>query len=171
MKTLLRGVTVIGLLATTSLALAQPPGGGRGGRGGPPPEPSLITYELAEAAIDAAEAYARDNNWSVTILVTDQNANPVMMRRLDGAPPFTYTIATRKALTVTGSGLTSGEYGTKLEAGEIDEIENAVTFAGGVPVYRDGELIGAIATSGVTADQDEEVSTAGAEVIGSVSRE
>jgi uncharacterized protein GlcG (DUF336 family) len=57
----------------------------------------------------------------------------------------------------------------KVEAGEIEAIENAVTFAGGVPVYRDGELIGAVATSGVTADQDEEVSTAGAEVIGSVS--
>jgi uncharacterized protein GlcG (DUF336 family) len=168
MKTRFRGVTVIGLLAATSLALAQPPGAGRGG---PPPEPSLMTYDLAEAAIEAAEDYARDNDWNVTILVTDQNANPVMMRRLDGAPPFTYTIATRKALTVTGSGVTSREYGTRLEAGEIDEIENAVTFAGGVPVYRDGELIGAIATSGVTADQDEEVSTAGAEVIGSVSAE
>lgn len=128
-----------------------------------------MTYDLAESAIDAAEAYARDNDWNVTILVTDQNANAVMMRRLDGAPPFTYTIATRKALTVTGSGLTSREYGMKVEAGEIEAIENAVTFAGGVPVYRDGELIGAVATSGVTADQDEEVSTAGAEVIGSVS--
>lgn len=164
MRNLTRGAVAACLIAMTSLALAQPPGGGRP----PPPPPSLMSYDDALAAIDAAEAYAREREWNVTILVTDQNSNPVMMRRLDGASPFTYTIATRKALTVTGSGLTSGEYGERLEAGEIDEIENAVTFKGGVPVYRDGELIGSVATSGVTADQDEEVSTAGAEVIGSI---
>ena len=67
------------------------------------------------------------------------------------------------------TGLTSGEYGRLLEAGDIEEIEGGVTFAGGVPVYRNGQRIGAISTSGVRAAQDEEVSTAGAEVIGSIS--
>ena len=165
MKNLVRGAVVASLFAMTSLALAQPPGGGRP----PAAPPSLMSYDDALTAIDAAEAYARERDWAVTILVTDQNSNPVMMRRIDGASPFTYTIATRKALTVTGSGLTSGDYGMKLEAGEIEEIENAVTFKGGVPVYRNGDLIGSVATSGVTADQDEEVSTAGAETIGSIS--
>jgi uncharacterized protein GlcG (DUF336 family) len=166
MTTLLRTTAVAGLLLTSSLALAQPPGGGRGG---PPPEPSLMTYDLAKAAIDAAEAEAREQGWAVTILVTDQNADPVMMRRLDGASPFTFTIAQRKSLTVTESGMTSAEYGQKVQAGEIEEIENAVTFGGGVPVFRDGQLIGSVSASGVMPEQDEAVSRAGAEAIGSVS--
>lgn len=159
MKTLIRGTAALSLLATASLALAQPP----------QQEPSLMTYDMALTAIDAAEAHARDNGWNVTILVTDQNANPVMMRRLDGASPFTYNIAQRKSLTVTESGMTSAEYGQKVEAGEIEEIENAVTFGGGVPVFVDGELVGSVSASGVQPGQDEEVSRAGAEAIGSVS--
>ena len=132
-------------------------------------EESLMTYDLATSAMDAAEAYARDQGWNVTILITDQNNNPVMLRRIDGAGGRTFNFATAKALVVNETGLTSGEYGRRLEAGDIGEIEGGVTFAGGVPVYRNGQRIGAISTSGVRAAQDEEVSTAGAEVIGSIS--
>ena len=130
---------------------------------------SLMTYALAESAMDAAEAYARQQGWNVTILITDQNNNPVMLRRIDGAGGRTFSFATAKALVVTETGLTSGEYGQRVQSGDLEEIEGGVTFAGGVPVYRDGQLIGAISTSGVRAAQDEEVSVAGAEVIGSIS--
>lgn len=132
-------------------------------------EPSLMTYDLATRAMNAAEAYAREQGWNVTILITDQNNNPVMVRRLDGAGARTWDFATAKALVVNTTGLTSGVYGQRREAGTIDEVEGGVTFAGGVPVFVDGQRIGAIATSGVRANQDEEVSTAGAQAIGSLS--
>lgn len=132
-------------------------------------EASLMTYDLATQAMEAAEEYAREQGWNVTILITDQNNNPVMLRRLDGAGARTFGFATAKALVVTETGLASGEYGTRLEAGDIEEVEGGVTFAGGVPVFRNGQMIGAIATSGVRALQDEEVSIAGAEAIGSAS--
>ena len=73
-------------------------------------------------------------------------------------------------MVVTKTGLTSGEYADKLERGEIEEIEGGVTYKGGVPVYVSGELIGAVTTSGVKGFQDLEVSIAGAESIGSISR-
>jgi len=150
-KTLL---TIVFLLASTS-TLAQ--------------SESLMTYDLATRAMDAAEAYARDQGWNVTILITDQNNNPVMLRRIDGAGERTFGFATAKALVVNETGLTSGEYGQRVQAGDIEEIEGGVTFAGGVPVFVNGQRIGAIATSGVRAAQDEEVSIAGAEAIGSAS--
>ena len=134
----------------------------------PQDEESLMTYDLATSAMDMAEAYAREKGWNVTILITDQSNNPVMLRRIDGAGGRTFSFARAKALVVNATGLTSGEYGRLLEAGDIEEIEGGVTFAGGVPVYRNGQRIGAISTSGVRAAQDEEVSTAGAEVIGSI---
>ena len=132
---------------------------------------SLMTYDLAMRAMEADEAHARQQGWNVSILVTDQNANPVMLRRLDGASPRTITIANSKALVVTTTGLTSGEYGTRLAAGEIEEIEGGVTFQGGVPVYLNGQLIGAVTASGVRGSEDEEVSIAGAETIGSITND
>jgi glc operon protein GlcG len=168
MKTLLRSAAAVGLLAIATLALAQPPAGGRGGgRGGPPPEPSLMTYEMAATAMAAAEAYVRATSLNpMTIRIVDQNNNVVMVHRMQDANPFTATIAERKTLTVIGSKMTSAEYGAKVQAGEIAEIENAVTFGGGVPVYKDGQLLGAIAASGGTPQEDEDVSKAGVDAIG-----
>ncbi len=132
-------------------------------------EPSLMTYDLATTAMTAAEAYARAQSWNVTILITDQNNNPVMVRRLDGAGARTWSFATSKALVVNQTSLSSAEYGLRRTAGTIDEVEGGVTFGGGVPVFVNGQRIGAIATSGVRPNQDEEVSTAGAQAIGSIS--
>ena len=166
MHTLLRTTAILALLlTTTSMALAQGPGRGRG-RGGPPPEPGLMTYDLAAKAMAAAEAYTRDKGWSMTIRIVDQNNNVVMVHRLNDVNPMTATIAERKTLTVIGSKMTSAEYGVKLKAGEIKEIENAVTFGGGVQVYLRGQLIGAIAASGGTPAEDEEVARAGVAAIG-----
>ena len=79
-------------------------------------EESLMTYVLATSAMDAAEAYAREQGWNVTILITDQNNNPVMLRRIDGAGGRTFNFATAKALVVNETGLTSGEYGRRVQA-------------------------------------------------------
>ncbi len=132
---------------------------------------SKMTYEMANTAMEAAEAYARDKGWNVTILVADQNGTPVMLRRLDGAGARTFDIVMAKALVVLETGGTSGEYGRMLEAGEIEEIEGGVTYQGGVPVYIDGELVGAVTASGVRGYEDEEISIAGAQTIGSISKD
>lgn len=128
-------------------------------------EPAL-TFDMARQAADAAEAEARANGWNVTIVVTDADAIPVYLRRLDGASPRSYEIAMRKAQTVIASGLTTATYGQRLEAGSVEEIPDGITFAGGVPVMRGGMVIGAIGTSGVRAIEDEQISRAGADVIG-----
>lgn len=130
---------------------------------------SLMTYDQAAQAMMAAQAFAIDQGWNVTILVTDQNNNPVMLHRIDGAGGRTFEFASRKALVVNETGISSGEYGQRVDAGDIEEVEGGVTFAGGVPIFVDGQRIGAISVSGVTAAQDEEVAIAGAEAIGSAS--
>jgi uncharacterized protein GlcG (DUF336 family) len=88
-----------------------------------------------------------------------------MIHRMDGASARSYEIALAKALVVTTTGLSSGEYGRKLQAGEIAEVPNGVTFAGGVPVMLNGERIGAVTASGARGVEDEQVSLAGAAAI------
>jgi len=127
--------------------------------------PRALTLELAAEAMEAAEVEARSNGWNVTIVVTDADGVPVYLHRLDGASPRSYEIAMAKAATVVATGMTTADYGAAVEAGEREAIPDGITFAGGVPVLREGEMIGAIATSGVRAAQDEQISRAGARAI------
>jgi uncharacterized protein GlcG (DUF336 family) len=127
--------------------------------------PLALTYDLAKQVIDAAEAEARKNNWNVVIVVVDSAGTPVMLRRLDGAGPRPYDIALRKAATVVATKMTTAEYGEALKTGKVAQVENGITFAGGVPIFRGGEFIGAVGTSGVRAIEDEQISKAGASAI------
>jgi glc operon protein GlcG len=149
-------LTLIGVVFAGSAAMAQTPAA---------PAPQALTYEMAVQVIDAAEAEARKNKWNVTIVVTDATGMPVVLRRLTGASPRSYDIAMRKAATVVASKLTTADYGAQLKAKTVTEVPNGITFAGGVPIMRGAELIGAVGTSGVTAAQDEIISKAGASVI------
>jgi len=127
--------------------------------------PQALSYEMAVQVMDAAEAEARKNKWNVTIVVTDAAGVPVLLRRLTGASPRSYDIATRKAATVVATKLTTGIYGEQLKAGSVKEVPNGITFAGGVPIMRGSEFIGAVGTSGVRAIEDEQISKAGASAI------
>lgn len=131
----------------------------------PPPQQQALTYALALKAIEAAEAEARQNKWNVTIVVTDAAGIPVHLRRLDNASARSYDIAMRKAATVVASQMATSAYGAQLKEGKVKEVPNGITFAGGVPIMRGGEFIGAVGTSGVQAAQDEQVSQAGANAI------
>lgn len=149
-------LVIASLLTLAAPAAAQAPAA---------PAPQALTYELAVQVMDAAEAEARKNKWNVTIVVTDAAGVPVLLRRLTGASPRSYDIAMRKAATVVASKLTTAVYGQQLKAGTVTEVPNGITFAGGVPILRGGEVIGAVGTSGVRANEDEIISNAGAAVV------
>lgn len=131
----------------------------------PAAQPQALTYALAQKVIDAAEAEARRNKWNVTIVVTDAAGVPVVLRRLDGASPRSYDVAMRKAATVVASKLATSDYGAQLKEGKVKEVPNGVTFAGGMPITRGSEFIGAVGTSGVRAIEDEQISKAGASAV------
>jgi uncharacterized protein GlcG (DUF336 family) len=147
----------------TGTALAQPPAAPAQPQAAAAPQ--VLTYEMAVQVIDAAEAEARKNKWNLTIVVTDAAGMPVVLRRMTGASPRSYDIAMRKAATVVASKLTTAEYGAQLKAGTAKEVPNGITFAGGVPILRGTEFIGAVAASGARANEDEIASKAGAAAI------
>lgn len=166
---LMPALLLMGVMSVTAAAQAQAPAAPAAPAApqapAAPAVPQALTYEMAVQVIDAAEAEARKNKWNVTIVVTDAAGIPVALRRLTGASPRSYDIATRKAATVVASKLTTADYGAQLKAKTVTEVPNGITFAGGVPIMRGSEFIGAVGTSGVTAAQDEIISKAGASVI------
>src|SRR5688572_32927321 len=100
---MMRIVLLSGLFAAAATLAAQTPA----------TPPQALTYEMAVQVIDAAEAEARKNKWNVTIVVSDAAGVPVVLRRLTGASPRSYDIASRKAATVVASKLTTADYGAQ----------------------------------------------------------
>ena len=125
-----------------------------------------LTYEQARTAMDAAEREARSNQWNVTIVIADAQGVPIYVRRMDGASPRTFDVAMRKVRTALAAGMATGDYGQALAAGRVEEIPDGVTFEGGYPIRLGGNIVGAMAASGVRGSEDAQVVRAGMAAIG-----
>ncbi len=132
----------------------------------------MITLEEAQRIISAAEEKARQMGQPMNIAVMDAGRNLVAFHRMDGAWVASTDIAIDKAFTSAGRGLTTRKIGEMAQPGQplfgINTTNGGriVIFAGGLPLMRDGEVIGAIGVSGGTVDEDEEVAEAGVAVLG-----
>jgi uncharacterized protein GlcG (DUF336 family) len=132
----------------------------------------VITLEEAQRIISAAEEKARQMGQPMNIAVMDAGRNLVAFYRMDGAWVASTDIAIDKAFTSAGRGLTTRKLGEMAQPGQplfgINTTNGGriVIFAGGVPLMRDGEVIGAIGVSGGTVDEDEEVAEAGVAALG-----
>jgi len=66
------------------------------------------------------------------------------------------------ALTTRTIGILSQPGGPLWQIGNSNSAEGIIEFPGGLPLYKDGELVGAIGVSGDGVDQDENVAIGGA---------
>jgi uncharacterized protein GlcG (DUF336 family) len=132
----------------------------------------MITLEEAKNVVSAAEHKARQMDLAMNIAVMDAGRNLVAFHRMDGAWVASTDIAIDKAFTSAGRGLTTRKIGEMAQPGEplfgINTTNGGriVIFAGGVPLERDGEVVGAVGVSGGTVDEDEEVAEAGVAAFG-----
>ncbi len=132
----------------------------------------MITLEEAKRIVTAAEQKAQQMGQPMNIAVMDAGRNLVAFQRMDGAWVASIDIAIDKAFTSAGRGLTTREIGEMAQPGEplfgINTTNGGriVIFAGGVPLMRDGEVVGAVGVSGGTPDEDHEVAEAGVAVFG-----
>ena len=117
----------------------------------------------------AAETEARANDWNLTIFVADAEGAPLYLRRMDGASPRTTDIVMRKVHVVITTGGTSGAYGEALAAGTVDSIPGGIHYEGGLPIFVDGEFVGAMAASGARGSEDAQAVRAGLAAIGATS--
>jgi len=130
-------------------------------------EAQALTLEQAKTAMDAAEAEARRNGWNLTIVVAGADGVPLYLRRMDGASTRSYDIAMGKVRTAIAAGMATGDYGQALAAGRVtDTIPNGITFEGGYPLRRGGEVVGAMSASGARGSEDAQAVRAGMAAIG-----
>jgi uncharacterized protein GlcG (DUF336 family) len=128
---------------------------------------TVITLEETKRIISSAEHKAYEMGLAMNIAVMDAGRNLVAFHRMDGAWVASIDIAIDKAFTSAGRGLTTREIGEMAQPGEplfgINTTNGGriVIFAGGIPLTRDGEVVGAIGVSGGAVDEDHEVAEAG----------
>jgi uncharacterized protein GlcG (DUF336 family) len=132
---------------------------------------AALTLDGARKVLDAALAKAEAMGKRFCIAVTDASGEPLITARMDGAPRLSAGIAANKAFTVTGfGGLPTGNWWDMIKdepalVHGITHTPRLVVFGGGVGVFADGQLVGAIGVSGGSAEEDAEVAQAGAGVI------
>ena len=131
-----------------------------------------ITYKQAAKALQAATEKANSINIPVSIAVVDTGGHLVAFARLDSVYGV-IDFAVKKAKTAVMFGVDSDVMGTIIAGAEIhgygmlNSNKGLLTLAGGVVIKdAEGKIIGAIASSGGTPEQDKEIAGAGAAVIG-----
>src|SRR5215831_13924393 len=118
----------------------------------------------AEAVTAAAKAEAMRYGHRVVIVVVDAWGHVLHLTRTEGAQAASGQVAIDKARTAAIFVRPSREIEEQVSAGRLGALalHGAAALTGGIPLRADGEVIGAIGTSGETPDQDESVSLAGA---------
>jgi len=128
----------------------------------------MVTLEDARRVIAAAEAKAKEIGQPMNIAVADEGANQVAHVRMDGAWLGSIDISINKAFTSRAFDISTKELAHPSQPGQqffgiqLADHGRVMIFAGGIPLKRNGKVVGAIGVSGGSGDQDQAVAEAGA---------
>jgi uncharacterized protein GlcG (DUF336 family) len=129
---------------------------------------SMITLEDARRIIAAAERKAKEIGQPMNVAVADAGGNLVAHIRMDNAWIGSVDISIKKAWTSRAFDITTKDLAENSQSGDqffgIHASNNGrvMIFAGGVPLKKDGQIVGAIGVSGGSGQQDHAVAEAGA---------
>ena len=127
-----------------------------------------MTLALARTVIEAAEKTAVSIGQPMNIAVVCGGGDLVAHVRMDGAWMGSIDISINKAWTSRAFDIETGELGKLSQPGDpfygihASNHGRVMIFAGGIPLKRDGKVVGAIGVSGGTGEQDQAVAEAGA---------
>ena len=123
-----------------------------------------LTLADANRMIGAAITKAEGLNVKICVSVCDAGGRPVAFSRMDGAMWIGAYAAQGKAVAAASLGRASGELAADspvVQAIVATEGGHMLPAQGGLPVFRGGELIGAVGGSGGTSQEDEDCARAG----------
>jgi glc operon protein GlcG len=131
----------------------------------PIPYGAAITLDEARRVMAAAEAEALRNRWPMAIAIVDPAGRLVMFHRMDQAQNGSIVIAPEKARTAVDFKRPTKALQDAIAEGGVHlrllSAPNALAMEGGVPIIRDGKIIGGIGVSGMSSNQDAQVAEAG----------
>ena len=127
-----------------------------------------MTLNDARRIIAAAEKKATEIGQPMNIAVADGGGNLVSHVRMDGAWIGSIDISQKKAYTSRAFDISTKDLASHSQSGNqffgihASNDGRIMIFAGGIPLKKDGKVVGAIGVSGGSGDQDHAVAEAGA---------
>jgi glc operon protein GlcG len=125
----------------------------------------------ARAAMQAMREELERRALKAVIAVGDSRGDLICFERMDNAPLPSITVATNKVYAAARERITTREIGRNVRSPK-DGFDVAywgdpkmLGWAGGVPVFQDGTVVGAVAVSGLDQDSDEEIARLGVAAI------
>jgi glc operon protein GlcG len=128
-----------------------------------------LESEDVKAIAQAAEAEAKKNSWAVCIAIVDDGGHLLWLQRLDGAAPISAHIAPAKAHTAAMGRRETKVYEDIINGGRYSFLSAPLIegmLEGGVPIVKDGQVIGAVGVSGVKSTEDAQIAKAGISALG-----
>jgi uncharacterized protein GlcG (DUF336 family) len=131
-----------------------------------------VSLEQALELLARVREEAAGQGLAVAAAVVDRGGHTVASARMDGTALGAYTLAVDKAYTAVLWQTPTGEFMASTQPGGADWAFNTTTggrivvYAGGLPLFEDGGLIGGLGVSGGTGEQDEACASAAAAALG-----
>jgi uncharacterized protein GlcG (DUF336 family) len=146
------------LAAFASVAAAQDK---RPGYGTP------VNVSTAKKIAAGAVAECQKNGWNVAVAIVDPHGTLVYYEKMEDTQFASADIAIGKARAAATYRRPTRAFTDAINKGSPATATLPGVFAspGGVPLTVDGKVIGAVGASGVTGDQDEQCSLAGAKAM------
>ena len=125
-----------------------------------------VSVTTALRLVEAALAHGATSGIPVAVAVSDAAGNVIASARMDDAPLGALRLAADKAYTSALWQMPSGDLHESSQPGGSDwgitstECGRIIVYAGGLPIFADGVLAGAIGISGGTSAQDAECAIA-----------
>ena len=131
----------------------------------------------ARAAIDAMRTELERRGLKGVLAVGDSRGDLIAFERMDGAPLPSITVATNKVYAAARERITTREIGRNVRSPEhgFDVAywgdPKMLGWAGGVPVFHEGFVVGAVAVSGLDEDTDEQMARLGIAAMATLSEQ
>ncbi|TDU25546.1 uncharacterized protein GlcG (DUF336 family) [Panacagrimonas perspica] len=131
-------------------------------------EISLVTLKDARNIFAAAEKRAAEIGQPMNIAVVDSGGNLVAHERMDGAWIGSVDISINKAFTARAFNIATKDLADNSQPGQQffgihgSNHGRIMIFAGGIPLKKNGHVVGAVGVSGGSGEQDQTVAQAGA---------
>ena len=131
-----------------------------------------IDYSEARRAVDLIVERASQMQKAAVVAIADLHGDLICFARMDGAPVSSIHIAMNKAWTAARERKPTKEIGEKvkhLEKGHDIAYygdPKYVGWGGGIPIRKNGEVIGAVAVSGLSSNEDIDLAALAVELLG-----
>ena len=131
-----------------------------------------MTLGAARRVIDAVEAVARELRVALSVAVVDAGDQLVAFARMDGADLVSIELARNKAFSALMNRMPTRDLAPVVQPGTefygYDSLAGGrmVVFAGGMPLERNGVLVGAVGVSGGSSDEDQRAADAAVAAFG-----